>query len=262
MSDSDAAGVLQGRVALVSGAASGIGWATARLFAERGDSVVLADIDDQRLAARVREWPECLEPPLAFPLDVTRESPWTEVMARVLEIHSRLDILVNSAGIADEAPLRELRLEQWRRVMAVNLDGVFLGTSAAMRVMIPRGEGSIINVASVSGIKAMAGAAAYSASKAGVIQLTRVAARECAEAGSRVRVNAVVPGGVKTPMWESTPHWPAIAESAEWRAGPDAPAHERFAEPAEIAEAIAFLASPNASYIAGAALVLDGGASP
>jgi NAD(P)-dependent dehydrogenase (short-subunit alcohol dehydrogenase family) len=125
----------------------------------------------------------------------------------VLARWNRLDGLVNCAGIATATPVAELTLAEWRRVHAVNLDGVFLGTRAAIRAMQESGGGSIVNVASLSGIETFPGAAAYASSKAAVIQFSRVAAAECAQAGKGIRVNVVAPGGVKTPMWRSLPSW-------------------------------------------------------
>jgi NAD(P)-dependent dehydrogenase (short-subunit alcohol dehydrogenase family) len=254
-------GRLAGLVALVSGAASGIGRATAVLFAREGARVALGDVDLERAeraaSAIVAEGGEAV----ALRLDVTSAEAWTAALDHVLRRWNRLDVLVNSAGIADEAPLADLTLERWRRVMAVNLDGTFLGTAAAIRAMRSHGAGAIVNVASVSGVKASPGAPAYCASKAGAIHLTRVAALECAEAGTRIRVNCVLPGGVKTPMWERTPFWPEISRSDEWTAPRNAPAAKRFAEPEEIARVIVFLASAEASYVNGAALTVDGGAT-
>jgi NAD(P)-dependent dehydrogenase (short-subunit alcohol dehydrogenase family) len=250
-----------GKVALVTGAASGIGRATAVRFAQCGARVAAADVNESgvRHTAEI-VWSqngECL----AIGLDVTSAEDWNTVVGAVQDQWNGLDVLVNCAGISDDAPLVELALAQWRRVMSVNLDGTFLGTAAAMRAMAASGTGAIVNVSSLSGIKASAGAAAYCASKAAVIQLTRVAALEAAEAGHNIRVNCIVPGGVKTPMWEKTPLWPAIAETAEWQAPLSMPPLKRFATADEIAQAIIFLASEAASYISGAVLTVDGGAS-
>ncbi len=252
---------LSGRVALVTGAGSGIGLAVSRLFAGEGARVALADVDVPSIEAAANEIGNLPAEALAIPLDVSSEDAWQSAMANVVDAWGGMHILVNSAGIADDAPLTELRYEQWRRVLSVNLDGTFFGTAAAIRAMQPAGTGSIINVASLSGIKASAGAAAYCCSKAAVIQLSRVAALECAAAGTTIRVNCVVPGGVRTPMWQHTPMWPEISTTPEWQAPPSAPPLKRFADPEEIARAILFLASEESSYISGSALVIDGGAS-
>lgn len=258
-----AEGTLTARTAIVTGAASGIGFAIADLFGEQGARVVLVDRDADALKARCREM-EARRPSLqvrAEAMDVADAGEWERVFDALTAEWVHLDVLVNCAGITDEAPIVDLTPEQWRRVLGVNLDGVFLGTQAAMRRMFPQGSGSIVNVASLSGVKASPGAAAYCTSKAGVVQLTRVAALECAEAGHPVRVNAVLPGGVKTPIWEKTPLWPAITESPEWTNPETAPPLKRFATPREIAEVVLFLASDAASYVSGAAIAVDGGAS-
>ena len=245
----------------MTGAASGIGRATALLFAREGARVGLGDVDVENaeaVAAELRQIPaECQ----CLTLDVTQEESWASAMGTLQKTWRSIDIVVNCAGIADEAPLTELTLAQWRRVFSVNLDGTFLGTAAAMGAMASSGAGSIVNVSSLSGVKALAGAAAYCSSKAAVIQLTRVAALECADAGHNIRVNCVVPGGVKTPMWEKTDLWPQISTTEDWTAPASAPALKRFAEPIEIARSILFLACDESSYISGAAIPVDGGAS-
>jgi NAD(P)-dependent dehydrogenase (short-subunit alcohol dehydrogenase family) len=258
---SEVQGRLRDKVALVTGGASGIGRETALLFTREGARVAIGDIDLPGAGKAAAEVERLGAEPLVVSLDVTSETDWSEAIDRVQQTWGRFDILVNSVGITDDAPLRELSLKQWRHVLTTNLEGTFLGTAAALRAMASAGRGSIVNVASVSGIQASAGAAAYCASKAAVIQLSRVAALECAEAGHSIRVNCVVPGGVKTPMWEKSPLWPEISFTPEWKAPPEAPARKRFAQPIEVARAILFLASDEASYVSGSALVVDGSAT-
>lgn len=252
-------GRLNEKVALVTGGASGIGRATALLFAREGAKVAVCDIDTEGAADVVRAIEAEGGVALALPLDVTQEAAWAAALGEITDTWGRFDVLVNNAGITDDAPLTELTLAQWRRVMAVNLDGAFLGTACAIKAMQASGKGAIVNVSSVAGIKASPGASAYCASKAAVLQLTKTAARECAKADLNIRVNSVAPGGVKTPIWEQTPFWPAITESDLWQAAPDATPLKRFAQPLEIAEAILFLASDAASFITGTTLVVDGG---
>jgi NAD(P)-dependent dehydrogenase (short-subunit alcohol dehydrogenase family) len=169
----------------------------------------------------------------------------------------RLHILVNCAGIALVRPIAETTLAEWRRVLAVNLDGVFLGTRAAVRSMSRSGGGSIVNVASASDIKAAPASSAYCASKAAVIMLTKAVALECCRDGYGVRVNAVAPGGVRTPLWGKTAGASAVVGTDEWNAPADAPIGRRFADPEEVAQAILFLASAEASYVTGSVLAVD-----
>ena len=252
-------GRLADKTALITGAASGIGRATAVLFAREGAKVVVTDIDVCGAAGTVEAIVAEGGTAVAIALDVTSESNWPSAIDMVLTTWGRLDVLVNNAGISHERPLVETTLDHWRRVMAVNLDGVFLGMAAAINAMRRANGGSIVNVSSMSGVKAAPGAAAYCASKAGVIMLTKAAALECRDANWPIRVNCVVPGGVKTPIWEFTTLWPAIATCDEWNAPVTAVPGRRFAEPGEIAQAILFLASDESSYVTAAALPVDGG---
>ncbi|MBY0372555.1 MAG: SDR family oxidoreductase [Bryobacteraceae bacterium] len=234
--------VLSGKIALVTGAASGIGRAVAEAFAREGARVIATDIDT---------------------LDVTREEDWDRAMASA---DGRIDILVNNAGIVSGDEIAETKLSDWRRLMAVNLDGVFLGTRAGLRQMKkqePAG-GLIVNIASVTGIKPLAGAAAYGSAKAAVRHLTKCAALEGARHG--IRVNSVSPGGVKTAIWEGTKMFADLVategsrEGAFAAMGAGAPI-PRFAEPEEIAAAVLYLARPEAAFMTGADLVIDGGFS-
>jgi NAD(P)-dependent dehydrogenase (short-subunit alcohol dehydrogenase family) len=264
MSSPNEAGRVAGKVAIVTGAASGIGRATAVLLAQEGAKVAVTDRDEagaKKVAAGIAAaGGEAL--PLA--LDVTSEPAWEAAVAAVLGAWSRLDIAVNNAGVSATSPVTETTLDQWRRVMSVNLDGVFLGTKHAVLAMRRGKGGSIVNVASASGVKASAGASAYCASKAAVIQFTKTVALECARHGDNVRVNAVLPAGVTTAMWEGMEFWPGLVaeqggvESA-WQALAQSTPLRRFARPEEIAQGILFLAAEESAYMTGAGLVLDGG---
>ena len=244
---------LDGRVALVTGAASGIGAATATRLAEAGArKLILMDRDEDRLR-------DC-----AFSLpcerqirigDVADESLWER------EDLTGLTHAVINAGIGGGGTIAETGFAEWRRVMSVNLDGVFLTLQAAMKVM-REGGGAIVLTASAAGLKAEAGIAAYGASKAAVIHLARIAAKEGAPLG--IRVNSIAPGGVETPIWQALPAFAEMAEAQGEKAAFEAMAAMatplgRYARPEEIAAQIVFLLSEEAAFMTGACLVSDGG---
>ena len=239
-----------GKVALVTGAASGIGWATARRMAEEGARVVLSDLDGDRLAQRVAELEA--QRAMAVATDVSELEACGAMVAQTMERFGRLDILVNNAGIGGYGRVGELDPEQWRRVLAVDLDAVFYGSRAAMPHLVASGRGAIVNTASISGLGGDYGFSAYNAAKAGVINLTRTMAIDYAREG--LRVNSVSPGLVITPLASVLHENNALmAEYAE------RVPMGRGARPEEIAAAICFLASDDASYVTGCNLVVDGG---
>jgi NAD(P)-dependent dehydrogenase (short-subunit alcohol dehydrogenase family) len=257
-------GRVHGKVALVTGAGSGIGRATATLLASEGAVVLVADLNGhaaQAVAAEIASAGGRAEP---LPLDVSDEAAWQEATARVLAAHRRLDVLVNNAGVSFGKPVAEMTLDEWRRVLAVNLDGVFLGTKYGIRAMQLGGGGSIVNVASVSGIRAFAGAAAYGAGKAAVRLLSRVAAIECRDAGTGVRVNLVTPGGVKTPMWQAMDFFRDLAAehgSAEgaFAALAGSVPSQAFFSPEDVARSVLYLASDESSHLSGVEVIMDRG---
>jgi 2-keto-3-deoxy-L-fuconate dehydrogenase len=245
------------QVALVTGAASGIGEAVAVQLAGAGvGRLVLVDRESDslsRVAASIGG------DVLVRVHDVADEAAWAATETAICERYGRLDLAVVNAGVASGGPIADLDFAEWRRVLSINLDGAFLTLRAAMRLMT--GGGSIVAVASAAGIKAEPGIAAYGASKAGLIQLAKVAAKEGAADG--IRVNAILPGGVETPVWRGVPFFQdLIAQHGSERAAFDAMAAMatplgRYAAPAEIAELIAMLLA--APSMTGAALVVDGG---
>jgi NAD(P)-dependent dehydrogenase (short-subunit alcohol dehydrogenase family) len=251
---------LAGRVALVTGAASGIGAAVARLFAGAGAVVYCADLN--HLGARATARGIATQPAaVPLPLDVRDEEAWSAALATIQRAHGRLDALVHCAGISAAGPLPDTTLAEWRRVLAVNLDGSFLAVAHGMRAM-RRSGGAIVLLGSASGIRAAAGAAAYSTSKAGVRMLVQAAAKECREQGLPIRINLVSPAGVRTPMWRAMPFFQDLvtqhgSEDAAFAAlaGPGG----RFAQPEEIAQAVLFLVSDAAGHITGVELPVDGG---
>jgi len=257
-------GRVQGKTAVVTGAASGIGRAAAERLAEEGARVVCTDLDRARteeVAERICARGGSAE---AAVLDVTDESGWKAILERAAG-PGRLDVLVSSAGIAHARPTADTSLADWHRVLAVNLDGVFLGTKHALALMSSDGRGgSLIHVASATGLRAAAGAAAYSASKAGVIAFSRSVAKECLAARNRIRVNTVCPGGVRTPLWRAMGFFAKLverhgSEEAAFQAMAENTPARRFAEPAEVADAILYLADDESRFVTGTELVIDGG---
>ena len=252
---------MQGKAAIVTGAASGIGRATAILFAREGARVLLTDLDPagEAVADSIRASGGKAR---FLRHDVSDEASWTTAIRRALEAFGRLDVLVNNAGISFAKPLGETTLAEWRQLMAVNLDGVFLGTREAVRAMRGSGGGAIINVSSASGLVGSPTASAYCASKGGVRLFTKAVALEVA--GDGIRVNSIHPGGVRTPIWAKADFWPGLveqsgSEDAAFQALAGASPLGRLAEPEEIAEAILYLASDASKFMTGSELVIDGG---
>ncbi|CAN5429392.1 SDR family oxidoreductase [soil metagenome] len=242
-----------GKTILITGAASGIGLAVARhLEAQGAGRLVLLDRDASALEASAFS---CTVERIAG--DVTDEALWDDLAPRL----AGLDHAVINAGVAGAAPIAELAFAEWRRILSVNLDGAFLTMRAALRAMAGRG-GSIVATSSAAGIKPEPGVAAYGASKAALIHLVKVAARE--GVADRIRVNAIAPAGVETPVWDAVPMFAERAAAI----GRDAAFAElaamatplgRYAKPEEIAGQIAFLLSDAAALITGTVLVSDGG---
>jgi len=246
-----------GATILVTGAASGIGAATATALAARGPKkLILVDKDEEKLSDLGFTLP-CERQPITG--DVSDEGLWAAA-----DLTGLTHAVIN-AGVGEGKPIAETSLDDWRRVMAVNLDGAFLTLKAAMRAIRAGGRGgSIVLTASVAGFKAEPGIAAYGASKAGVIQLTRVAAKEGAP--DAIRVNAIAPGGVETPIWSNVPFFADLvrssgSEAAAFKAAGSSTPLGRFATADEIAAQIAFLLSEDAGFVTGACLVSDGGYS-
>ena len=245
-------GRLDGKVALITGGARGMGKSHVRHFAAEGAKVVFGDVLDDRgeyVAARLGG-----ESCRYVHHDVTSEADWAGAVATAVETFGKLDVLVNNAGILRFATIAEMPLADFRRIMDVNAAGCWLGMKSVIGPMTAAGGGSIVNVSSIEGFAGAAGLSAYSASKFAIRGMTRTAARELGQFG--IRVNSVHPGGVMTSM---------VLEAAAARADPgDAGFIEkmplaRFAEPAEISRLVVFLASDEASYSTGSEFVADGG---
>lgn len=250
------AGRLAGKVALVTGGASGLGAESARRLAREGAKVMLTDVTAEAGQAVTDEILAAGGTAAFMTHDVVDEARWIEVVAETKSRFGRLDILVNSAGIGGGEPLLEATLEGWRRVTGVNLDGTFLGVRHAAPLMVAAGAGSIINISSILGKVGLPGAASYCASKGGVALFTKAAALELAPLG--VRVNSVHPGFIETPMVMN-----ALRESENENERRDMivsrHAMLRLGVPREIADAIVFLASDESSFMTGSEMVVDGG---
>jgi NAD(P)-dependent dehydrogenase (short-subunit alcohol dehydrogenase family) len=255
---------MAGKIALVAGAASGIGQATALLLAREGAAVCCTDIDADKAGSTARTIEEAGGRSSSGRLDVTSEDSWREALEQVIDRFGRLDVLVNSAGISFGKPVTDMSLDEWRRVLAVNLDGVFLGTKHAIPALRRTGGGSIVHISSASGLKAAPGASAYSASKAAVCMFVKAVAKECLQNGDRIRINTVCPGAVKTPLWTDMPFFRDLvektgSEEAAFQELAKSDPQGRFAEPEEIAQAVLYLASDESLYVTGTDLVVDGG---
>jgi meso-butanediol dehydrogenase / (S,S)-butanediol dehydrogenase / diacetyl reductase len=252
--NANAAGRLDGKIALITGAASGIGWVTAEQFAAEGAIVILADRAADKLAQRGDQLSERGARHRAMALDVTSEAEWMRVMRDIEREFGRLDVLVNNAGIGYFRSIVETSFEEWRNILSVNLDSVFLGTKHALSLLTRSGKGSIVNMSSIRGQVAGPNVAAYSASKAGVRLFTKSTAIECAAAGNGVRANSVHPGVIETPMSAQ-----ALEDSAKLAKSIERIPVGRLGKPAEIAAAIVFLASDESSYMTGSEITIDGG---
>lgn len=234
------------RLALVTGAARGIGLATAKLFLAEGWQVAMADCDGAELSSATSS----LEGARAFVHDVSDEADVTRMVADVLDAFGRIDAVVNNAGVADFGPLEETDFMRWRKVMDTNLDGVFLVSQASLPAL-KKSRGAIVNIASISGVRASTLRVAYGTSKAAVIHLTKQQAAELGEHG--IRANCICPGPVRTKLAMAV-HSPEIIDAYH-----DAIPLNRYGSEREIAEAIVFLCSERASYITGQSLSVDGG---
>lgn len=248
-------GIMTGEVALVTGAAGGIGLAATRALLAEGAQVMLADIDAGRLAEVA---PTLGDRAAQVVLDVTKPASWTEAVAATVRRFGRLTVLVNNAGISEPADIESITDDAWDRHLAINLSGVMYGMRAAAPAMRASGRpGAIVNVASMLSMRPGAPFVAYCASKTGMVAMSKSAALHFANSGIPIRVNTVHPGAIRTPMFDrylAMSDDPAAVEAGFAAAHPMG----RIGEPTEVAEAILFLASPRASFTTGAEFPVDG----
>jgi NAD(P)-dependent dehydrogenase (short-subunit alcohol dehydrogenase family) len=258
------AGRVEGKVALVTGGASGIGRGCAERLAAEGAAVVISDLQDHKGAEVVEAITAAGGTASFLRHDVTDEDAWIQVVGEVRKRHGRLDILVNNAGIGLGGSVLEMPLADFRRQTAVNVDGVFLGCKHGIPLMRQGDGGSIINMSSVAGLKGAPSLAGYCATKGAVRLFTKAVAMECANAQDHIRVNSVHPGIIETPIWLSivNPQTPGA------NAPPDLDAMSTLAVPLgvkgypqDIANGVLWLASDESRYVTGAELVIDGGLS-
>ena len=260
---------LDGKIALVTGAGSGIGRCCAEALAAEGASVAVSDIDEaggRKTAAVIAAAGGRAG---FFWHDVADELSWKTVLGAVHAEFGALHVLVNNAGICVAAPLAEMSTETWHRQLAINLDSMFFGAKHAMPILVKSGGGSIVNVSSVAGLKGVAGLSGYCASKGGVRLFTKAVALECAQAKNKVRVNSVHPGAIETAIWVkmgyngNLPPLDALKYSNAMEMARDASVAAtpvgHAGVPADIAQGVVFLASDESRFITGTELVIDGG---
>ncbi|HEX3176574.1 MAG TPA: SDR family NAD(P)-dependent oxidoreductase [Methylomirabilota bacterium] len=252
--DTRDAGRFAGKVAVVTAGGAGIGAATAARFAREGAAVVIGDISGRRAAAVAEEIRVAGGRAVSIKMDAASAADVQGTLDLAIETFGRLDVVFNNAGLADPALIEDTSVESWKRVLDVCLTSTFLGIKLAVPPLRRAGGGAIVNTASISGLGGDVGMASYNAAKAGVINLTRAAAVEYASAG--IRVNCVCPGAIDTRATELL----ASQRADELRrAHADAHPLGRLGRADEVAHAVLFLASGEASFITGAALVVDGG---
>jgi NAD(P)-dependent dehydrogenase (short-subunit alcohol dehydrogenase family) len=261
---------LAGKVALVTGAASGIGRECAFALAGEGAALIVADIDvaggddvSREIAARGGR--------ARFQhLDVASEDGWREAMGAAERYEGALHILVNNAAVCIATPILKMSHAAWRRQIEINLDSVFLGTRAAIPLIATSGGGSVVNISSVAGLKGIAGLAGYCATKGAVRLFTKAAALECAQAKNNIRINSIHPGGVETPIWLKMANEGVMpdaganvlaAQMEETRVQAARATPLGFAgQPSDIAAGVIYLCSDGARFVTGSELVIDGGA--
>jgi 3(or 17)beta-hydroxysteroid dehydrogenase len=243
-------GRVEGKVALITGGASGLGAEDARVLAREGAKIVITDMQEELGRAVAAEIPDAL----FLMHDVRDEARWVEVVEETIRQFGRLDVLVNNAGLVRFADVEACSLDDFRLQTSVMIDGTFLGCKTAIPHMTKGGGGSIINMASVAGLKGISSIPAYTASKGAIIAMTRSIAVHCQEQGYKIRVNALAPGAHDTPMTRQ-----ALAQLAPDSAGLDQIGDQGQGQPADVANLVLFLASEESRQITGTTMVIDNG---
>jgi NAD(P)-dependent dehydrogenase (short-subunit alcohol dehydrogenase family) len=247
--------LLSEKTALVTGAGQGMGEATAKALAAQGAKVVVADLDEEKGERTVDDIRAAGGDAFFIRCDVSISEHVEATVARAVKVFGTLDCAVNNAAVlADHRPLTEASVEEFDRIISVNLRGVFLGLKYQLRQMVLQGSGAVVNISSVNGLRAKPSAAAYNAAKHAVIGLTRTAALEMAD--RNIRVNAVCPGAISTPMLQSAIERRGINPAEHAR---NLSPMGRFGEPGEVAAATLWLCSDAASFVTGSILAVDGG---
>lgn len=253
---------VENKTAIVTGAGSGLGEASSEMLAQQGANVVVTDIDGEAAENTAQIIQQRGGNAIAMQQDVTDQVRWQEVIAETESTFGGLDILVNNAGVggAGVHPMEDVPFEDWREVMSINLDSVFLGCQAAITAMKAQGGGSIINISSIMGIVGGAGAA-YNASKGGVRLLTKSVAVYCGTNGYNIRCNSIHPGYIWTPMVRGAVEFVPDVDSEDAFKEMLVEKHPigRLGEPDDIAKGVLFLASSDSSFMTGSELVIDGG---
>jgi 3-oxoacyl-[acyl-carrier protein] reductase len=241
---------LENKVAIITGAGSGIGRESAVLFAKEGAKVVVADVNEKGGEETVSTIKNDGGESFFFKLDVTDREQSKNMVKTTMEKYGRIDVLINNAGITQDALVAKMTEEQWDRVIDINLKGVFNCTQAVVEVMINQGKGAIVNTSSIVGVNGNVGQVNYAATKAGLLGMTKTLAKELGRKG--IRVNAVAPGFIQTPMTAAVPD--KILEMMKEKTP-----LKRLGEPRDIANAYLYLASDEANFVNGAVLAVDGG---
>ena len=262
-------GRLENRIAIVSGGGSGIGRGTAAALAAEGARVIVGDIDEKGAAESTAMIIAKGGKAHTRALDVASEASWKTMIEFVEREFGALHIVVHNAGICISKPLLEMSLDAWRRQMSINLDGIFLGTKAALPLMARSGGGSIVNISSVAGLKGISGMSGYCASKGGVRLFSKAVALECARLKNNVRVNSIHPGAIETPIWlklgndgdmpvmDDRRNSDAMEEVRAAGAAATPIGHAGI--PADIAAGVVYLASDDSRFVTGSELIIDGG---